>query len=114
MLSKSKGQILRVAAALQVLFSLEDDTEQQQEQPPNVGIVLISEDAIKAAINFVEVCCQQVAYMAGRGKIVDELAIHMAGRVYVLLFLTLIRWEVPIPLLESTATGASRYYLVKQ
>ena len=77
MLSKSKGQVLRVAAALQVLFSLkEDDTE---EQLPTAGVVLISEDAIKAAIDFVELCCQQTAYMAGRGKISDELAIHMAG-----------------------------------
>lgn len=81
MLSKSKGQILRVAAALQVLFSVERNTE--QEQPPNAGTVLISEDAITAAIDFVEVCCQQTAYMAGRGKIDEELEVYNAGRVYI-------------------------------
>ena len=57
MLSKSKGQTLRVAASLHVLFQL--------------GI--ISEEAVSAAINFVQLCCQQTAYMAGRGDIMEEV-----------------------------------------
>ena len=46
MLSKSLGQILRVSAALHILFKSEDDI-------PDI----ISNSAIEAAINFVETCC---------------------------------------------------------
>jgi len=48
LLSKSIGQTLRVAASMHVVFGLEDE-----EPPPNT----ISYMAIKAAIDFVEVCC---------------------------------------------------------
>lgn len=77
-LSKSKGQVLRVAASLQVLFALHMNCEEQ----PTSSAGVISEDAIKAAINFVEVCCQQTAYIAGRDKIAEELAIYKTGTVY--------------------------------
>ena len=49
MLSKSMGQILRVAAAMHVLFSL-DTTE--------LPTTTVSQAAVKAAIHFLEVCCQ--------------------------------------------------------
>lgn len=80
MLSKSKGQVLRVAASLQVLFGLNSNCN-GEEQPPSSqpGVVHISEDAIKASIDFVEVCCQQTAYIAGRGKISQELEIYKTG-----------------------------------
>ena len=60
MLSKSMGQILRVSAALHVLLSLDE------EQPLSHTI---SEMAIETAINIVELCSQQTAYITGRGDI---------------------------------------------
>ena len=64
MLSKSKGQILRVARALHILFHV--------GSPDTVNSEL-SEDAVSAAIDFVGLCCQQTAYMAGRGDIKEEI-----------------------------------------
>lgn len=58
MLSKSTGQILRVSVALHVLFHMENE-----DPLPDT----VSQAAIEAAINFVEVCCQQTAYIAGQG-----------------------------------------------
>ena len=39
----------------------------------------ISQDAAKAAINFIEVCCQHTAYISGRGQIENELELVQAG-----------------------------------
>ena len=71
MMSKAKGQVLRVAAALHVFFS---DTVRED------GKIIVSElaqtikpKAIVAARNFVDVCCQHAAYIAGRGDIEDEI-----------------------------------------
>ena len=58
MLSKSKGQILRVAAGLL-----------HAEDIPTV----ISVEALIAADNFVSVCLQHVAYVAGRGSIEEAI-----------------------------------------
>lgn len=58
MLSKSRGQVLRLAAILHVLFSLGSDEPTDD---------IVSEDAVKAAIDFVNMACQQAAYIAGRG-----------------------------------------------
>lgn len=68
MLSKSKGQILRVAAALHILFAM---------YPP-VGS---DDDDIGSEItnNFVEVCCQQTAYMAGRGELQQDIQLIKAS-----------------------------------
>ena len=71
MLSKSKGQVLRVAACLHALFHLG-----REEGISSV----ISEEALTAAINFVGVCCQQTAFMAGRGKIGEEIQIMKASK----------------------------------
>lgn len=65
MLSKSRGQILRVAAVMHALFNL--DT-------PLAIPDRISEAAIKAAKNFVELCNQHAAFLAGRGVISDPLS----------------------------------------
>ena len=62
MLSKSKGQQLRVAAALHVLFSNESTIEEE-----------ISEEAIVAAQNFVDTCIQHTAYIAGRENMDDDI-----------------------------------------
>ena len=67
MLGKAKGQILRVAACLQVLFCDEKDADTihlAQTIPTKIG-----HDALVAAQNFVDVCCQHAAYLAGRNSI---------------------------------------------
>ena len=71
MLSKSIGQIIRVSAVLHVLFNIDEEN-----QPSTV----ISNMAIEAAIDFVEVCCQHTAYITGRGNIHQELEIVHAGK----------------------------------
>ena len=80
MLSKAKGQILRVAAALQVLFVLQRDPH--LITATTCSITHVSEDAISAAIDFIDVCCQHTAYMAGRGIISEEIAAYLTGIVY--------------------------------
>ena len=68
MLSISKGQILRVAATLRVLFHI--DT-------PLAIPSVIGKNAVKAAIDLVDVCIQQAAFLAGRGNVqeaIEELA----------------------------------------
>ena len=95
MLSKSKGQVLRISAALHVLFHVKSDTieaEYNDETIPNniqndvsteiTGIKIsteITEKAIGAAINFVELCSQQTAFMAGREDIQEEIQIAKAS-----------------------------------
>ena len=64
MLSKSKGQVLRVAAALHVLF--------HRNTPLNVP-ESISEEAVTAAVGFVDFCLQHVAHIAGRGDITEAI-----------------------------------------
>ena len=46
---------------------------------PLLPIYHISEDVIKAAINFVDVCCQHTSFMAGRGVITEEISTLIAG-----------------------------------
>ena len=54
-LSKSKGLILRVAAVMHVAFHLESPHEIPKE---------ISQKALEAAQDFVDMCCQHAAFMA--------------------------------------------------
>ena len=67
MLSKSLGQVLRIATCPHILFMLEDLHIAQET-------IEISEAAIAAAINFIEVCCQHAAFIAGRGDITEDLS----------------------------------------
>lgn len=64
------GQILRVSLNMHILFHLD-----KEEPLPEV----VSEAAIMAAINFVEVCCQHTAYIFGRGNIYHELELLETG-----------------------------------
>ena len=64
MLSKSKGQILRVAACLHVLFHIETPVIIEED---------ISAEAMKAAIDLVNVCIQHAAFIAGRGDVNDMI-----------------------------------------
>ena len=57
MLSKEKGQILRVAASLHVLFNI---------NTPHTILQEIGDDAVKAAVDLVDVCIQHAAFLAGR------------------------------------------------
>ena len=58
MLSKSKGQVLRLAAVMHVIFHMETPTTIPCE---------ISESAVRAADVFVDFCLQHAAYLGGRG-----------------------------------------------
>ena len=49
---------------------------ESEEELPSV----ITEQAISAAIDFVEVCCQHTAYLTGRDKIAEELKVLEAGK----------------------------------
>ena len=64
MLSKSKGQLLRVAAVMHVLFNMGDPSSIPQE---------ISEDAVKAADSFVDLCLQHAAYLGGKGNLQEAI-----------------------------------------
>ena len=70
MLSKAKGQILRVSASLSLLFSIGNDEDTIHEP----AVTHISEDVLRADINFVDVCCEHTAFMAGRGAISEEIS----------------------------------------
>ena len=70
MLSKSKGQILRVTTALHVLVHVGSYDSISGE---------ITEEAIAASVNFVGLCWQQTAYMAGRGDINEVIQIIKAS-----------------------------------
>ena len=72
MLTKSKGQILRVAVTLHVLFNWENPQSIPDE---------ISDSAMKAAINVVDVCIQHSAYLAGKGDLQDDQQIQL-GKLY--------------------------------
>ncbi|KXJ15408.1 hypothetical protein AC249_AIPGENE10238 [Exaiptasia diaphana] len=63
MLSKSKGQILPVAGVFSVLFEigLENVTEE------------ITDVALAAAINFVELSCDHAFFLASRSSVKDEI-----------------------------------------
>ena len=63
-LSKSRGQILRVAAVLHVLFHL--------DTPLNIPEA-ISDQALLAAQNFVELCNQYMTFLAGRREIAEAI-----------------------------------------
>ena len=64
MLSKSKMQILRIGAVIHVLF--------HYDKPHDVPSI-ISCDAIKSSVKFVDTCIQHVLFVLGRKDIKDEI-----------------------------------------
>ena len=64
-LSKQKGQALRVAAVMNALFSLDDKYKLK---------ALIDEDAVKAAIDFVQVCGDHASFLSGRQRLAEVVA----------------------------------------
>ena len=83
MLSKSKGQVLRVAATLHVLFYDATCINDQEDITVSSVPSTISTKAILAAKNFVDMCCQHAAFIAGRSKMADELTRLTSGRCYI-------------------------------
>ena len=64
MLSKSKGQLLRVEAVMHVLFNMETPSSIPQE---------ISEAAVKGADCFVDLCLQHAAFLGGKGNLQEAI-----------------------------------------
>ena len=80
MLSKSLGQILR---ALDVLFKIPTTEDSATVCNTSDDYGAITKEAIEAAIDFVDVCCQQAAYIAGRGKIEDEIDLVLGKLLFI-------------------------------
>ena len=80
MLSKSKGQVLRVAATLHVLFYDATCIDDQEDITVSGFPSTISTKAILAAENFVDTCCQHAAFIAGRSKMADEITRLTSGK----------------------------------
>jgi hypothetical protein len=72
MLSKSRGQVLRIATILHVLFSIDDEDDVTYDPE-------VSEVAVKAAVNFVQTACQQTAFIVGKGLIQEEVQAYKTG-----------------------------------
>lgn len=70
MLSKSRGQVLRIATILHVLFTIDNEEDPASE---------VSEMAVKAAVNFVQTACQQTAFIVGKGVIQEEVQAYKTG-----------------------------------
>lgn len=75
MLGKAKGQFLRIAACLQMFFCDRSENHEDRQDDDNDGediisaatpLTIITETTLKAAVNFVDVCCQHTAYVTGR------------------------------------------------
>jgi hypothetical protein len=79
-LSKAKGQILRVSACLNVFFSDQeiDHNNATIKVSPHVPLV-ITEDAIIAAQNIVDMACQHCMLLAGKRSIEEELKRFSTG-----------------------------------
>lgn len=71
MLSKSRGEVFRLATVMHMLFSIDSVNCSIPEE--------ILEIALKAAVNFVQTACQQTAYIAGRETFQEELQKFKAG-----------------------------------
>ena len=71
-LSKQKGQALRVAAVMNALFSLDDKYKLK---------ALIDEDAVKAAIDFVQVCGDHASLLSGRRRLAEVVAAMDTSKV---------------------------------
>ena len=83
MLSKSAGQTLRVAACLNILFRIRNEPLPTTDDTDDVSSEdMITDSVIEAASNFVDVCCIQAAYMAGRTTeptVISAIATHCSS-----------------------------------
>ena len=83
MLSKTKGQILRVAAVLHVLFQIHTPNVNGDHEEACVEPDKISDKALCAAVDFVEISTQHAAYIAEKDTIFKELERHNWKVLYV-------------------------------
>ena len=82
MLSKSRGQVLRVAAVLRTLFTIKYQTEDEDEDD-DVGrskvdendedIRVIDNGTVKVAIDMVKISNQQSLFMMGKSTMEEEM-----------------------------------------
>ena len=76
MLSKSRGLVARLAAIFHVLFSSlngdNNDLNGNNYDDSQTGTT-IPDDAVKAAIDFILMSCQQTAFCAGHGPLEEEI-----------------------------------------
>lgn len=73
MLSKSKGQILRFTGCLHCMFLV--DEIQDAESPEKYEIPsVVTDAAVRAAINFVETCTNHTLYLCGRQGSKEEVS----------------------------------------
>ena len=100
MLSKSKGQVLRIAAVLHVLFR--DSVEEEE-----VADTYITRNAILAAQNFVDICCQHASFITGRDKIDKEIEQFTSGKHFVLFNVTSCTWSAQMVLYDIHVDGTT-------
>ena len=73
MLSKSKGQILQVAAILHVLFQIHVPNDDENHSEAHDSADQIDDTALCAVVDFVETSTQHAAYITGKDTILKEL-----------------------------------------
>lgn len=71
MLSKCKGQFLRVTGCLHALFAIDHSTS--GSEPLQAIPSVVSEASVKAALNFVNTCMNHTMYLCGRQNINSEI-----------------------------------------
>lgn len=84
-LSKQKGQTLRLAAIMNALFSIDDQFPLEQT---------IHQAAVKAAIDFVRVCGEHASLLSGRRGLSEVIAsVDTGEKFYSLNFCEECFWE---------------------
>lgn len=75
MLSKSKGQLLRVTGCFHCLF-LVDEVHTAAENPGEFQVPsVVADDAVKTAINFIKICMNHTLYLCGRSTVSEKVDI---------------------------------------
>ena len=85
LLSKSRGQVLRMAAVLHVLFTIKVDDVQCEDndraadgttdqQPDDGDLDVVHDKTVKVAINIVRKSIQHSLYMTGRCTLTEEIS----------------------------------------
>ena len=69
LLSKNRGQVLRVAAIFHILFGIDERRYNDSTNTSDKDENKITDDAILAVIDFVKTACQHTIYIAGRGTL---------------------------------------------
>lgn len=73
MLSKSKGQLVRVTGCLHCLFLMDDINTGESPDEFQIPSV-VTDAAVRAAINFVNTCMDHTLYLCGRDEVKEEVS----------------------------------------